>query len=496
MRQIISISAALLTLTACTEGTRQQVSPMAEQTALQARELWKRIRKPIEIELTAGSEQRLTEIKRLGIHVDKTAEMTAEEYLTLTNAPFTLQGTIYASEAPHITLPDTAATIRICYPYRDFCGDTIRLKAPFGEQLHGEEQERRIGDAIRVRMSLRSSMALLRISIESDNLHDRLEQLRLSGEPISTSGSYLPYRGKWTDRSGTGGAIDATEADCLLNNGRQHDFYLIPTDSAATLSVAARVNGREYVMKTAVPPMLAGSLTRLGLKLSHGTLQAGSSWVETERKLSIPATAKSDTIKVGDYLQGDGTVSRHRSESSVAIVIESDGHHGKAVALTDSEGEFSFGSRKATAGRHFATVDGKRREGIINPKRDESVTDAETIVYKPSLKYDAGSAIGYTDGATLTQTLMPTADEALAGEVAKHKGSYIPTLGELVRLYYLMQPYSRVTLPDSFAPPMGIHLSCSETPDNSVYTLDLGSGTVTTASKTYGKAKLRLFYLF
>jgi hypothetical protein len=256
------------------------------------------------------------------------------------------------------------------------------------------------------------------------------------------------------------------------------------------------VNGREYVMKTAVPPMLAGSLTRLGLKLSHGTLQAGSSWVETERKLSIPATAKSDTIKVGDYLQGDGTVSRHRSESSVAIVIESDGHHGKAVALTDSEGEFSFGSRKATAGRHFATVDGKRREGIINPKRDESVTDAETIVYKPSLKYDAGSAIGYTDGATLTQTLMPTADEALAGEVAKHKGSYIPTLGELVRLYYLMQPYSRVTLPDSFAPPMGIHLSCSETPDNSVYTLDLGSGTVTTASKTYGKAKLRLFYLF
>jgi hypothetical protein len=81
---------------------------MTEQTALQAREQWKRIRKPIEIELTAGSEQRLTEIKRLGIHVDKTAEMTAEEYLTLTNAPFTLQGTIYASEAGRPPQADTS----------------------------------------------------------------------------------------------------------------------------------------------------------------------------------------------------------------------------------------------------------------------------------------------------------------------------------------------------------------------------------------------------
>jgi hypothetical protein len=34
--------------------------------------------------------------------------MTAEEYLTLTNAPFTLQGTIYASEAGRPPQADTS----------------------------------------------------------------------------------------------------------------------------------------------------------------------------------------------------------------------------------------------------------------------------------------------------------------------------------------------------------------------------------------------------
>jgi hypothetical protein len=53
-----------------------------------------------------------------------------------------------------------------------------------------------------------------------------------------------------------------------------------------------------------------------------------------------------------------------------------------------------------------------------------------------------------------------------------------------------------MALPDNFVPPTGIYLSSSEMPNNSIYTIDLSSGAVTGISKAYGKAKLRLFYLF
>jgi hypothetical protein len=471
---------------------------MAEKVASEVRDQWKSIRKPIEIELAGYSKQELKQIQRLGIHVNKTMEMTEEESESLAGVPYTMQGSKFKSERPNVMLSDSTAPLYICYPYRKglTTKDTLHLKAPFSEQLYGKELERRIGDAISVKAELKSSVTLMRICIESDNLHDRLDALQVSGEPICTAADYLAYEGKWVNRQGIGGAIAATDANCLLNNGRNHDFYLIPTDSAATLTVTAQVNGKNFTMKTAVPPLLAGSLTRLGLKLNKGTLQAGSSWVETQRKLSLPTTAHMDSIRVGYYLQADGTIRSSYDATAVAVVVETDGTHGKAVALTDCEGEPCYGSKHLTSGKTFATIDGKRKEGVINPKKEETLSDAETIVFKPDMPYNSNCALGYADGATLTQALMQQSTDGILKEVNEHKGSYIPSLGELAKLYYMMQPYSKMTWSDHFELPSGSYLSSSEMSNNTIFTIDLSTGAVTETSKAYGKAKLRLFYLF
>jgi hypothetical protein len=218
--------------------------------------------------------------------------------------------------------------------------------------------------------------------------------------------------------------------------------------------------------------------------------------VETQRKLSLPTTADVDSIRIGYYLQADGTIRSSYDAAAVAMVVETDGKHGKAIALTDCEEEQCYGSKQLTSGKTFATVDGKCKEGIINPKKEDAVSGAETIVFKPKMPYNSNCALGYTDGATLTQALMQQSTNGILREVSEHKGCYIPSLGELAKLFYMMQPYGKMTMPDKFAPPTGIYLSSSEMSNNSIYTIEFTTGAVTGISKAYGKAKLRLFYLF
>jgi hypothetical protein len=499
MHHYLPISAVLLTqLVACREAPKPTVAPRAEQAATEVRDRWKTLRKPIEIELVGTSASEIAGLREIGVYVPRTAEMTAEEQERLSGVPFLLQEGRYRTARPYVLLSDSLAPVYLCYPCVPLDEGTERqhLRAPFGEHLYGIEHERRTTDTLRIRAELRSSMALIRLCLESEHLHDRLDALTLAGDPLCTEADLRPYQGQWENRQGLGGTLSATDADCLLNNGREHDIYVVPTDTAATLTIRARVNGRDLEMRTAVPPLLAGSLTRLGIKLTHGQLQAGSSWVETRRKLTLRTPVSVDSVRVGDFLQDDGTLSHTPDEHSLALVLQTDGKHGRAVALTDCDGEQSFGGAHVTSGRTFATIDGRRTEGIINPGRDHAVPDSAHIVYKPDIPYPATCALGYTDGAALTQRMLQrTTDDALA-PVTTHAGSYLPSLGELAQLYFLMQPYSHTSLPDCFALPQGNYLSCSEKPNNSVYTLDFATGAVTACSKAYGKAHLRLYYLF
>lgn len=79
--------------------------------------------------------------------------------------------------------------------------------------------------------------------------------------------------------------MNATDADCLLNNGRKHDFYLVPTDTEGAVTIAATIDGHPYAVRTTLPPMQAGSLVRLNLRKGKEGLAVNGSWVETRRKL-------------------------------------------------------------------------------------------------------------------------------------------------------------------------------------------------------------------
>lgn len=57
----------------------------------------------------------------------------------------------------------------------------------------------------------------------------------------------------------------------------------------------------------------------------------------------------------------------------------------QAVALKDCEGRLCFGSGSLSSGKVFATIDGKRKEGIVNPKQAQGVGDTERIIFKPGI---------------------------------------------------------------------------------------------------------------
>lgn len=57
----------------------------------------------------------------------------------------------------------------------------------------------------------------------------------------------------------------------LLNNGRSFDYYLIPTETAGVVTILAKINQKNYVVKTTLPPLRAGSLTQINLhKTANG----------------------------------------------------------------------------------------------------------------------------------------------------------------------------------------------------------------------------------
>lgn len=69
-----------------------------------------------------------------------------------------------------------------------------------------------------------------------------------------------------------------------------------------------------------------------------------------------------DSVEVGHYLQKDGGICPQRDSNSIAMVVETDGRHGKAVALRDSEGRYCYSGKVLTSGKTFQTIDGKRKE--------------------------------------------------------------------------------------------------------------------------------------
>lgn len=494
-----------LLLASCGGERQPKPTVAAIESGEKTRMEWQKARKPIKV-CIEGMEATTPAWPHLGVYMDVSTAIP-EERQALAGAMFTRKGDVYVSANRHALTSDTTATVSVCYPFRKGLGtnDTLRLIAPFDENLYGVETRRIIGTTIQPTFRLQSSMALLRIVCEGDDLRDRLDGITLIGDDIYTEGGYQPYTGRWLDKKANG-SLQAGSTDCLLNNGRKHDLYLIPTETACSVTIIIRINGKDHVLRTMLPPLTAGSMTHLSIRKGREGVAINGSWVETERSLAYEHRMMPvDSVQVGHYLQKNGKVQAGRDFLSIAVVVETDGKHGKAVALSDCNGMFVFSGNDLSSGKLYSTIDGTRHEGIINPTGDTPEDDK--IIYKPGMPYPDDCALGHTDGASLTQGLIESNRQAKQGsplgrqtmlqEAMRHSGSYVPSLGELAGLYYLLECDKSSTLKGLIATLQGEYLTCSESGKDTFYLMDFSNGIVTGGlSKRYAQARLRLFYLF
>lgn len=472
-----------LVCSSCGGSGENKVTLEQTRAAIEVRDAWQNELKPVEIK----AEGSINNAGRIGVRLTTDG--------TTSILPFSGNGTFIPEK--HSLMADTAATISACWPLSN--ADTLSLTAPFSDHIYGFETARTVGGKLSFIMKFKSSMALLRICIQSDNIKDILDSLTLRGESIKTYAKYAPYSGKWIESAGEGKPV-VLASDCLLNNGRNHDFYLIPCDAASDIILSAVVNGQEYVIETKLPPLVAGSMTQLNMNVSgNGNLLTKSSWVDNERKTDLGRIVSSDCVSVGCYLRKDGAIVTKRDTMTVAVIYETDGKHGKAIGIEDLPGTYTFGHKSLTSGKVFLTIDGKRTEGIIN---DASSSEEERLIYKPDMPYTEAEAFGYYDGAMLSSNLLRIKGEKeensmLSAIDGKKQGGYIPTLAEMATIYYRLQPYARCNLSDLIEPFNGEYITCSESSNNNFYGIDMGKGVVmSNYSKQYAQLKLRLFYLF
>lgn len=515
--QYLFILIGTILLSACGKRTQTEHSLEAQQTAERTRENWDSAKRPFEVSIVGLSTQEMEALSSIGIYANPKDATEEEQFAFQGTAFMKNESGSYQTSDRNAVATDSTAQLYVCYPHRKGLKDkdTILLNTPFGENLYGREVQREYGRTVSVKVNMVSAMALLRITCGSNDVQDWLDGLNITGESIYTKAMYLPYQGRWLGMTADG-SVTARQADCLLNNGRLFDCYLIPTETAGTVTILAKINQKNYAVMTTLPPLRAGSLTQINLHKTANGLTVNSSWVDTRHAiLSNNRVSEVDTVKVGYYLQKGGYISDKRDTSSVAIVIQTDGKHGKAVALKDCEGTFCFGNGSLTSGRMFATIDGKRKEGIVNPKQAQGVGDAERIIFKPGIPYGTNCALGYTNGAELTTLLIgksqlkdtgdtPDADTGLSlsrkmmiDEAQRYPGSYVPSLAEMTALYYQLRCPEKGTVWGQSEIPSGEYLTSSESTSRSFYMMDMENGIITgTLSKQYAKMQLHLFYLF
>ena len=181
MQAFLMICIGLL-LASCGGKEQPKSTVAAIESGEKTRTEWQKSRKPVEI-LIEAQEGTSPAWPHLGVCMD-VSTTTPEERQAFAGAMFTRKGDVYASANRHALTSDTTTAVSVCYPFRKGLetNDTLRLTAPFGENLYGVETHRVIGNAIQPTFRLQSSMSLLRIVCGSDDLRDRLDGITLIGD--------------------------------------------------------------------------------------------------------------------------------------------------------------------------------------------------------------------------------------------------------------------------------------------------------------------------
>lgn len=478
----------VLLLIGCSGNTRNGDTLSAHHTAEKVKDGWQKMSKPLEIEVTGRTKEELEAIGSLAVWLDGMEEGKAVE--------FRFDGKVFKPVSP--VMADSTASPHVCYPFRPSLhpSDTVSVSYPSGEKLVGQIQSvTQTNDKTRITMKLEELTALLRLILKSDNISDVMQALEIQGDCAATAGFLIPLRGKLDGRQSDTKKICSGLSDCLLNNGIPHDFNLIPTEDSGEIHITLEVNGKKLSIATTLPPLRRGSITELRLHVRDGKLSVGSSWVDTRHPFEKIPAAGTDSVKAGDFLQRDGTLSPKLDENSLAWVIQTDGRHGKAVALDDNSTCNRFRKKSFRTGHIFETADGRLREGYFGQPQEEE----EHLVFSPRIRYPGSCALGFDDGAALTQSILRNADgHALKNFQDKRvlPSAYIPSLAEMARLAYHLEKH-RDSLPAFFKMPEGTYATSSESGVDTFYSIDMGGWFITAYnSKEHGDMKTRLFYLF
>lgn len=305
--------------------------------------------------------------------------------------------------------------------------------------------------------------------MQSDNINDILQSASIHGDGLAVAGLLVPLRGEWIEANGAS-AIASSLGDCLFNNGFSHDFHLIPTEQASDMVVQLNVNGKVVSISTTLPPLRIGSITELRLTLNNGKLNVGSSWVDTKHPFEKPAVSNTDSIKVGYFLHKDGSISATAGETTLAWVIQSNGKHGKAVALVDNYACNAFGKQSFKTGHVFATADGKLCEGYFGSQEHNN-----DLVFSPRIKYPDAIALGFDSGTQLTQAILHDAEETAYKTYCDKRvlaSGYIPSLAKMAKFAYFLKEHEG-KLPNGFKPLEGIYATSSESSEDTFCSIDM-----------------------
>lgn len=484
---------AFLILVGCSHIANKPTALSAHQTAEKVKDDWQKVEKPLEIVVVDRSKEELEAMGSFTVWLDGTAKTTGPA--------FHFNGESFQPTIP--ILADSAVHLQMCYPYQPGLhpADTVRVgSSPNGRLVGIVQSTESFPDKIRVKMKIQEITALLRIRLQSDAINDILTSMSLCGSRVTTSGLLMPLRGEWLETYPTG-IIHSMIQDCLLNNGHPHDFHLVPTEQADDVTITLKVNGREFTVSTTLPPLRAGSITELRLKLHNGKLAVGSSWVDSKYPFEKRETACENSVKVGYYLQRDGSVSPQMNEHTLAWVIEVNGRHGKAVAMEDNSTCNWFGKKSFRTGHIFETADGKLKEGYFNQADTlfSELSDNGMLVFSPRIKYPDVYALGYSEGAMLTQEILNNATERAFKNFCDKRvlaSAYIPSLAEMAKLAYMLEA-NEDKLPTYFKKPTGTYTTSCESGEDTFYSIDMSDWFITAFnSKEHSDLKTRLFYLF
>ena len=246
-------------------------------------------------------------------------------------------------------------------------------------------------------------------------------------------------------------------------------------------------------------------MTHLSIRKGNEGVAINSSWVEPERSLAYKFRMMPvDSVQRGITCKGTGRYRR-------SVTLFPWPWSWKRTASTAKRLPYlivrdrSYSPETAfSSGRRFPTIDGKRKEGIVNPTT--GIGEDDKVIYKPGMPYSSDCALGYTDGATSRKDWWKPMDKPSefllwAGEPCCKRRHGIPA----VKCPHSVNWPSSITcgmcqpstLKGLIPPLQGEYLTCSESGKETFYLMDFSNGIVTgRLSKRYTQAKLRLFYLF